>query len=73
MNTPATQIIDAIALLNAACDELGIARPTIIGLRTMVAVNAVEAAMSAEGKGDLVRQVTGGIEINGVAFKVRQS
>lgn len=70
---PGQDFIDAIMALNLACERIGIAHPALLGLRSGVAVNAVEAALQAAGKEHLIHQTTGGIEVLGVKIKPRLS
>ncbi len=70
---PGEQIVSAILLLNDACERIGVMQPAIIGVRSAIAVNAIEAAINAAGKGAEVRQIIGGIEVRGVAIKPRQA
>jgi hypothetical protein len=70
---PGEQIVSAILMLNDACARIGVSPPAIIGVRSAVAVNAIEAAIVAAGKRDEVHQIVGGIEIRGVAIKPRPS
>lgn len=70
---PGDELIDAITSLNAACERIGIKPPAMIGLHSGVGVNAVEAAINAAGKGHLIRETIGGIEVLGVKIKPRLS
>ncbi len=69
---PGTDFLEAVRALNLACARIGIYQPTVIGLKTSAAVNAVEQALLTAGHRNQVRDVLGGIEVLNVAIKVRQ-
>lgn len=67
---PAGEFIDAINQLNRACAKLGVSNPTMIGMRTALGVNAVEAAIRATKRRVDLRDVQGGFVIAGVTVRV---
>lgn len=68
---PGDKFLEALRLLHEACAEIGIAPPSVIGLRTNVAVNAVETALGFTEERDTVLQIIGGIRVRGIAIKAR--
>jgi hypothetical protein len=69
-SSPGQDLIDAIDAMNRACEQLGIGRPSMIGMSRMTAVHAIEAAIEAAGQKHKIQQIIGGIEVGKVAIKV---
>jgi hypothetical protein len=72
-DSPGQDIIDAIIQLQFACERIGIKHPALLGMHSGIAVNAIEQALVAAGKADLIRETTGGIEVLGLKIKPRLS
>lgn len=71
--SPGQDFIDALQAMIDACERMGVSRPTMIGMRSMLAVNAVEREVKGAIASGHIREVIGGFEVSGVAIKQRSA